>query len=82
VRGDASLQRGPVRETILPGDNELRVAELDRDAGDSILWNILEFRVALENARKGFAFAFSALVEKFAGLALWNIEMGPLRQSP
>jgi hypothetical protein len=82
MRGDTPLECSPVRESIFPRDDKLRVTELDRGGAESILWEIPELRVAPEDAIEAVAFALSALLKKFARLAFGNIEMGPRRQTP
>jgi hypothetical protein len=38
--------------------------------------------MALAYSLERLAIAIAPLIEKFTRLALWNIEMGPLRQAP
>jgi hypothetical protein len=57
---DSPLERSSAGETILPRNDQLRIAELGGGGKDSILREILEFRMASENTIEGVALALAA----------------------
>ena len=80
TRGDAMLERGPIRKTVFARDDELCVAQARRRRRDGGVSLCGEFRMATADPLQCVRFALAPLFEEFARLPLWDIEMGPLGQ--
>ena len=78
VRGDALLQLGPMREAVLASDDVLRVAQATRARGNARVIRIGEFGMAAADTVERVAIAVAPEIEELAGLALRDIEMGPI----
>lgn len=82
VGGDALLQRRPVDQAVLAGDDELSVAELENGGGKVAVSDVLELRMPAADAIQCGRFALSPAVQELPRLALGNGEMGPIGQIP
>ncbi len=78
VRGAAHLQLGPMREAILASDDVLRIAQAKRACGNARVIRIGEFGMAATDTVERVAIAVTPEIEERAGLALRDIEVGPI----